>query len=147
MDKKSPTPEPRRHWPRRATAPRAANPPLPPASLPADALSMVRKWSPAARAMAPPALAVLQSEFRARTSSVPVYSLYSCLPYFVFSFAPLYDATPFGRPLFNKKPAIDWQSRVSENLFSLLESPPHDAFGAMPDGHLSIHTLPAQANC
>jgi hypothetical protein len=51
--------------------------------------------------------------------------------------------------LFNKKPAIDWQSRVFRNLFLGLEDPSHDAsapIGAMPHGRLSIDSLAAQAN-
>ena len=49
---------------------------------------------------------------------------------------------------FNKKPAIGWQSRVLGNLFwNWLEVSSHDAAGAMlPNGHLSLGSLAAQAN-
>jgi hypothetical protein len=52
--------------------------------------------------------------------------------------------------LVNKKPAIDWQSRVFENLLYFgLEVPSHDADAAgatMPHGRLSNESLAANAD-
>jgi hypothetical protein len=50
----------------------------------------------------------------------------------------------------NKKPAIDWQSRVFGNLSYRLENSTHDAKrrgAAVPNGHASLDLLRALLRC
>jgi hypothetical protein len=57
---------------------------------------------------------------------------------FAFDFAPPCS----GGVDFNKKPAIDWRSRVFGNLCLVwLEVPSHDASAAVPHGRLSSDSL------
>ena len=80
-----------------------------------------------------------RTPFRAERWSAPVYSFhsYSCLS--------LTPPVPAAR--FNKKPAIDWQSRVSGKSIPGLAVPSRDAGAAVPHGRLSTDTLVTQANC